>query len=184
MLTKIAGFVLVGSVVTLAGVGIADLAGFELNDSHRVRMRIEREVAHGREHRGRDRQHRRRVEVEREVQQVIGNNAQVEGTYRFDADGKLLNKLESGATVKLQLEPGGRYELKVLIKADGQSEEETSWGRYSVRGNRLVLSSNHDVERHELTIDGDHLVFDVDWTERLALKALGVENAFMTKVQQ
>jgi hypothetical protein len=210
MIIKVAGFVLVGSVAALAGIGIADLAGYEIHDGRRFgRHDFERrEYVKHFEVRGRhERDHRRRVEVERVVAQAEGevaaheaqiaaheaevaghdaasNDEGVLGTYRFDANGDLLNKVEWGATVELELQADDRYRLRVLTKAEGKSEEETSWGTFRVRGDRLILTSAHDNERHSFTIDGDKLQFDASWKAKVALRMIGVEDAFMMKVQQ
>ncbi|HSL69270.1 MAG TPA: hypothetical protein VK864_03470 [Longimicrobiales bacterium] len=103
------------------------------------------------------------------------------GTYVFDASGEVLGKFPWNAHVELELRKHGRYELRVLTNIEDEREEETSWGRYTMRGDRLVLYSPHDDSRHEFRIDGNRLVFDADWSERLALKAVGVEHAYMTR---
>src|SRR5688572_25615836 len=163
MITKVAGFVLVGSVAALAGIGIADLAGYEFHGGRRFGRHDfdRREYVKHIEVRGRhERDHRRRIEVERVVAQaeaevaaheakiaaqeaeiagheagIAGHDAAsiddgVLGTYRFDANGDLLNKVEWGATVELELQADDRYRLRVFTKAEGKSEEETSWGTY------------------------------------------------------
>ena len=106
------------------------------------------------------------------------------GTYRFDANGDLLNKVEWGATVELELQADDRYRLRVFTKAEGKAEEETSWGTFRVRGDRLILTSAHDNARHSFTIDGDKLQFDASWKAKVALRMIGVEDAYMKKVQQ
>ena len=63
-------------------------------------------------------------------------------------------------------------------------EEETSWGRYRQRGDRLILSSASDHDRHEFRIDGDRLLFEADWKERIALKAVGVTKTYMERQAQ
>ncbi|MEX2285092.1 MAG: hypothetical protein WEE89_21580, partial [Gemmatimonadota bacterium] len=191
MIIKVAGFVLVGSVAALAGLGIADLAGYDLLESRHFGRHMSadrRDYVKHFEYRGRrhERQDRRRVEVERVVaaaEEAVAP-ADVLGTYQFKAKGDLLDKLEWNSTVELDLQADGRYRLRVVTNADNKMEEETSWGHYRVRGDRLVLISAHNDDRHTFTIDGDRLQFDASWKEKIALRAVGVEDAYMTKVQQ
>jgi hypothetical protein len=184
MLTKLAGFVLAGSVVALAGLGVADLAGVELRDpfnghsrhERRIERRIRHEMGprdHGESHRG------RRVHVERYEANDV---ASVLGKYEFEAKGDVLGKVPWAARVTLDLQPDGRYELRVATSADGEMDEETSWGRYRVVKNRLVLISGGDHDSHMLLIDGDRLRFDESWKARLAMKAVGVDEGYLTKM--
>ncbi len=188
MIIKIAGFVLVGSVAALAGIGIADLAGYEMRESRSFRKHDfdRHEYVVGYRGGRRERHERRRVHVERaiSVAEVEAGQAHVLGTYRFNAKGDVLNKIQWGASIELELQPGNRYRLLVLTKADGNLEEETSWGYYSVRGHRLELISAHDNDRQEFTIDGERLQFDANWKQKLALNAIGVDDAYLAKVHE
>lgn len=203
MFMKIATYMLVGSVATLA---IARVVG--VNEHHwrdygahkRYAVRIDREVARevhaeiaearqdaheaAREARLEAAEARREAQEEmREARRSAHNAGGLLGTYRFDAKGNPLGKMPWAANVELELRDGGEYELRVKTEIDGTTETDVSWGTYRVRGDRLVLSAPHDSDRTEFIIDGGELRLEADWTERLALKAVGVDHASMVKVQ-
>ena len=106
----------------------------------------------------------------------------VEGanTYVFDASGNPFNKLPWSAHVELQLQKDDRYELRVRTKIDSEVQEEVSSGRYRIHGDRVTIYSAHEDDTHEFRLDGDKLMFNADWLERLALKAVGIEQTYMT----
>jgi hypothetical protein len=101
-------------------------------------------------------------------------------TYVFDASGNPFGKLPWSAHVELQLQKDDRYELRVRTKIDSEVQEEVSSGRYRIRGDRVTIYSAHDDDTHEFRLDGDKLMFNADWLERLALKAVGIEQTYMT----
>jgi hypothetical protein len=80
------------------------------------------------------------------------------------------------------LKDGGDYELRVKTDINGQIEEEISYGNYRLRGDRVVLSTPNDSDRTEFIFDGSQLRFEADWSERLVLKAIGVDQAALVKV--
>lgn len=170
MLTKIAGFVLAGSLTTLA---VGGLAGAR-SDEWRHERRIERRIRHNIE---------RNIEqnIERSVRRAhdVGN---LPGTYAFEAEGYALGKFPWAAHVELSLRENGRYELRVRTNIDGETETETSWGRYRFKGDRVLLYSPHDDDVHELVIEGDRLQFNTGLKEKLALKAVGIEDAAFKKI--
>jgi hypothetical protein len=108
----------------------------------------------------------------------------VAGTYVFDAGGNPFGKLPWSAHVELKLEKGGSYDLRVRMNIDNDLNEEASYGRYRVKGDRLILYSEHDHDSHEFRIEGDQLMFGNDWKQKLALKAVGIEDAVMKKVTE
>jgi hypothetical protein len=191
MVTKLAAFVLIGSVVALTVGGLTGKTRRRFEDwDFKDRVHIKREIRHRLRHE--ERALRERIEhVERVRVQVgsaheepaLAQDEQLVGTYVFDASGNPFGKLPWSAHVELQLQPGSKYELRVRQNIDQELSEETSWGRYSVDGDRIKLTSAHDEDTHEFRIDGDKLVFDADWSEKLALKAVGVQETFMKKVQ-
>jgi hypothetical protein len=176
MLTKIAGFVLAASVVALAvgGVTGATRRDREVFRDLPIDLHIRREIAHEIRRERQQRRHERRIIVS-------PHDAAVVGTYVFDANGNPLGKLPWSAHAELELRPDGRYELRVATVINRETEEETSWGRYRVNGDRLILFSAHDDDAFEFRITPDRLVFDGKWAARLALKAIGVEQMFMTR---
>ena len=152
MLTKLAAFVLAGSVAALSIARVADIArSFKHHD---VREEIEQEAP-----------------------------ADVAGTYIFDEQGDALGKFPWTAHAELELKEHGRFELRLHTNIGDESEEETSWGRYTMDGDRVVLSSSGDSDSHELRIDGNRLIFDPSMKQRIALKAVGVTKTYMEKQQ-
>ncbi|MGH7471317.1 MAG: hypothetical protein ACRENP_25490 [Longimicrobiales bacterium] len=182
MLTKIAGVVLAASVVALAVGGVTgatrrhpEFLDLKFNGGIYVFRDgdVKRELMHQRREQ-RERRHERRIIV-------YQHDAAVLGTYVFDANGNPLGKLPWSAHVELELRPEGRYELRVGGVIDGEPEEETSWGRYTVHGDRLTLFSAHDDDQFEFLITPNRLVFDGKWAAKLALKAVGVDEMYMTR---
>ena len=153
MLTKIAAFVLAGSIAALSVVRVADIA---------------RSVRHH------EWGHKADVEVP----------ANVTGTYIFDENGDALGKFPWQAHAELELREHGRFELRVRTNIGDEMEEETSWGRYKLKGDQLILRSADDEDTHSLRIDGNKLEFDPSWKARIALKAVGVSKTYMEKQQQ
>lgn len=101
-------------------------------------------------------------------------------TYVFDASGNPFGKLPWSAQVELQLQADNRYELRVRTNIDSEIQEELSSGRYRMRGDRVTIYSGNEDDTHEFRLDGDKLMFNADWLERLALKAVGIEQTYMT----
>jgi len=205
MVTKLATFVLVGSVVALAVGGLTGKTRRRFEDwDFGDQVRIRKEIRHRVRHEVRARAHRQhadqmehvRVRVEQAAQEVERAHVEVEvdevalnaadqlvGTYVFDANGNPFGKLPWSAHVELQLQPNGKYELRLRTNVDQELDEETSWGRYRIDGDRMTLISAHDRDEFGFKIEGDRLLFDADWPAKLSLRALGVENTFMKKVQ-
>ena len=106
------------------------------------------------------------------------------GTYVFEENGSLFGKVPWNAHVELELQQRGRYALRIETNVDGESESETSYGRYRTEGDKLVLFPNHGDETHELRLDGDKLQLEIDWPAKLALKAFGVEKTSLQREEK
>jgi hypothetical protein len=191
MLTKLAGVLLVGSLGFLAVSGVTGLD--DRWQEHQVRNRVRERVQHQvrdqvrsqvRVHREHVREAREEVREARE--EIRGhtpaNNESVQGTYAFKVDGSLFGKFDWAANVELDLQADGRYELRVKTEADGETDTETSWGRYRLNGDRVRLYSANDGDAHDLTLNGDRLEFNAGFKEAIALRAVGVDDAAFTKV--
>src|SRR5688500_16320138 len=74
------------------------------------------------------------------------DHSDLKGTYIFEEDGSLMGKFPWNAHVELELQKRGRYTLRVETNIDGETETETSYGRYRSEGDRLVLFNNHGDE--------------------------------------
>jgi|SRR5687768_10789977 len=178
MLSKLAGFVLAGSLAALTIGGIAEVAGYDVyngRDRHRDRRHVERRI---------ERRIEQRISrhVERGEHHRVRDYGEAEGTYVFDATGDVLGKFPWSAHVELSLRDNGRYELRVKTNVDGTTETETSWGRYRLDGDRIKLYSGDD--SHEMLINGDRLEFEAGFKEKLALKAVGIGDAAFTKLKE
>jgi len=180
MFIKLATYALVGSVTVLTVAGVANLDERDWGSAHGSRVRVEI----GEHVRDDVRSEVRRRHERRRHERRVGHNSEVqlEGTYAFDANGNPMGKLPWSAHVELDLQPEGRYELRVKMDVNGEGESEYSWGRYRQEGDRLVLYSPSDNDQTEFVIEGDRLLFEGDWTENLALKAVGITNAALSKV--
>ena len=165
MLTKLAAFVLAGSVATLTVVRAVDIVGHFFSD----RADVEEVAA---------------VEEEAAAEEAVDASSEVAGTYIFDESGDALGKFPWSAHAELELRPEGRYELRLRTNLEHEMEEETSWGRYHQKGDRLILSSASDRDEHEFRIEGNRLVFEADWKARIALKAVGVTKTYMERQAQ
>ena len=163
MLTKLAAFVLAGSVAALAIVRAVDLVGYFVHRGDAESREVIRAKVV--------------VEADEPAQEVAG-------TYIFDESGDALGKFPWSAHAELELRPEGRYELRIRTNLEHEMEEETSWGRYRQRGDRLILSSASDHDQHEFRIDGNRLLFEADWKARIALKAVGVTKTYMERQGQ
>lgn len=192
MLAKVAGFVLAGSLGILAISGLTgiDDAWREREMRERVRDHVQIRVRENVRHRVREHTRHARAEyrrADREAQQELApSDAQpesVQGTYAFDADGAVFGKFAWNANVQLDLQQDGRYEMRVKTSMNGETETETSWGRYRVVDGAVELLSAHDDDAHRLLIDGDRLTFNADFKEKLALKAVGIEDAAFTRIR-
>jgi hypothetical protein len=174
MVTKIAAFVLAGSVAALGVIGITDLVGLtDLVESQSVHRRVHRRIErHADRHADRH--------VSRHVERHVRSHADLTGTYSFEADGEQLG-FPWHAQLQLELKPDGRYELRVKTDIDGESSEETNWGRYKVHRDRLTLHSPSDDSEHEFRIQGDRLELDGRVGERIALKLAGIKDAALVK---
>jgi hypothetical protein len=189
MLTKLAGIVLIGSVATLAVVGVTDLVGVtnllerqHRNGHHRSKRRVEVRV---------ERRIEREIEqnIERELEETANALSELEqgahdplvGTYVFDGNGEPLG-FPWAAHLELELQPSGRFELRVKAELDGELTEETSWGKYRVDGDELTLyARGHDME-HSFRINGDRIELQGHRGTKFALKLAGVEDAALVKV--
>ena len=170
MVTKISAFVLAGSVAALGVVGVTDLVGLtDLVDNSSRHRRVHRRV-----------EQRVNRHVERQVHRQVERHADLNGTYTFEADGEPFG-FPWRAQLQLELQPDGRYELRMKTNIDGENAEETSWGRYKVRNGRVTLYSPHDNSDYEFRIDGNRLELDADFREKIALKLVGVKDAALTK---
>jgi hypothetical protein len=197
MVTKIATVVLVGSVIALAVGGVTGLTQRYTHDfpfhermhsrDHfrgHVRMKIRHDIREAREQ-ALSESLDSELKVIEELESSgadVGADARVVGTYAFDANGNPFGKMPWSAHVELKLKPSGQYDLRVQMDIDNDLNEEASWGRYRVVGDRLILYSGHDHDEHELRIAGDQLIFGNDWKQKLALKAVGIDEAVMKKV--
>jgi hypothetical protein len=177
MLTKLAAFVLAGSVAALTVARAVDLVGYFRGDRDADARHWE-----GRHGKGRHPKSRHVVAKHVDVREEIASQA--EGTYIFDESGDALGKFPWSAHAELDLQPEGRYELRLRANLENEMEEETSWGRYRQQGDRLILYSASDDDRYEFRIEGNRLVFDADWKERIALKAAGITKTYMERQPQ
>ena len=173
MLTRLAAIVLAGSVAALAVVRAVDLVGHFFPGRHAddevVAEAISREVS------------KEVSEAVSEAVEEVEAAPEVAGTYIFDESGDALGKFPWSAHAELELRPEGRYELRIRTNLENEMEEETSWGRYRQKGDRLILFSAGDSDEHVFSIDGNRLNFEADWKARIALKAVGVTKTYMER---
>ena len=180
MLTKLAAFVLAGSVAALTVARAVDLVGNFLHRGDEPREVIRAKVVVEAEEAAAE-----AVEAAEEAAaEAEAAASEVSGTYIFDESGDALGKFPWSAHAELELRPEGRYELRIRTNLEHEMEEETSWGRYRQRGDRLILSSASDHDQHEFRIDGNRLLFEADWKARIALKAVGVTKTYMERQGQ
>jgi hypothetical protein len=217
MITKLAGFILIGAIATLAIAGVTGMS--DRHQWKRYAHRIEREAYRHSEHarerveRRRDRHRERRIQVEVaeaveaaeadvraaevEVSAAVAEATAAEaemtaaadvhgviGTYVFDADGAALGKFPWKARAELELKPAGRFELRVKANLHDDLSEESIFGRYKVRGDRLVLYSPHDDDRFEFVMNGNRLEFDAGFPGKVALKIVGLSDAALVRQQR
>jgi hypothetical protein len=188
MIAKLAAFVLAASLAALTVARAVDLVGYfvhrgdaERREVVRARVVVEADEARAEAEEARAEAEVARAEAEAAAAEARDVGSEAGDTYIFDESGDALGKFPWSAHAELELRPGGRYELRIRTNLENEMEEETSWGRYRLRGDRLILSSASDHDQHEFRIDGDKLLFEADWKERIALKAVGVTKTYMER---
>lgn len=103
------------------------------------------------------------------------------GKYTYQDRGTLA-KHPWNVNVGLVLDADAQYTLDLRIHIDEDDEHETSYGTYSVVGDKLILDpadgSEYD-DFDEFTIEGNRLVPKLGWGARLALKGLKLNPVFV-----
>jgi len=103
------------------------------------------------------------------------------GKYTYQDRGTLA-KHPWNVNVSLVLDADAQYTLDLRLHIGDDDEHETSYGTYSVAGDKLILDpadgSEYD-DFDEFTIDGNRLVPKLGWGARLALKGLKLTPVFV-----
>ena len=103
------------------------------------------------------------------------------GKYVFAGKGSVA-KHPWDVKADLILERDGQYTLDLRVHIEDEDEHESSYGTYSVDGDRLILEPADNFDHDDLKewrIEDNRLVPKLGWPARLALKGLKVAPVFV-----